>query len=135
MRTEADVPGKTANEMRDTEMVQIGKYFERDLFLKLDRRTNHLGNIRLGVRRGKTAQHGLDADRNAVLIVHLLVTVVENLLKIRENLMIPIKADAGQQPDISRAFAAGKVKPEELGRPGDVIPVGKAAVQGSVRTG
>ena len=143
MRTEADVPGKTANEMRDTYMAQIGKCFERDLFLEvlsdiLDRRTNHLGNIRLGVRRGKTAQHGLDADRNAVLIVHLLVTVVENLLKIRENLMIPIKADAGaagQQPDISRAFAAGKVKPEEFGRPGDVIPVGKAAVYGSVRTG
>ena len=110
MRTEADVPGKTANEMRDTYMAQIGKCFERDLFLEvlsdiLDRRTNHLGNIRLGVRRGKTAQHGLDADRNAVLIVHLLVTVVENLLKIRENLMIPIKADAGaagQQPRFRR---------------------------------
>ena len=45
--------------------------------------------------------------------------------------MIPIKADAGaagQQPDISRDFAAGKVKPEKLGRLGDVIPVGKAAV-------
>lgn len=56
--------------------------------------------------------------------------------------MISVKADAGaasQQPDISRAFAAGKVKPEELGRLGDVIPVGKAAVHeyklsgGSVR--
>ena len=40
------------------------KCFERDLFPEvlsdiLDRRTNHLGNIRLGVRHGKTAQHGL----------------------------------------------------------------------------
>ena len=57
--------------------------------------------------------------------------------------MIPVKADAvliGQQPDISRAFAAGKVEPEKLGRLGDVVPVGKAAVHehklsgGSVRT-
>ena len=67
MRTEADVPGKTSNEMRDTDMAQIGKCFERDIFPEvlgdiLDRRTNHLGNIRLGVRHGKTAQHGLDAD-------------------------------------------------------------------------
>ena len=45
--------------------------------------------------------------------------------------MIPVKADAGvagQQSDISRAFAAEKVKPEKLGRLGDAVPVGKAAI-------
>lgn len=96
MRTEADVPGKAANEVRYADIAQIGKCFECDLFPEvlgniLDRRANHLGDIRFGVRHSQAAQHGLDADRNAVLIVHQLVAVVENLLKILENLMIPSK--------------------------------------------
>lgn len=82
MRAEADVLGETPDEVRHADVAQIGKCFERDLFPEvlgnvLDRRTNHLGDIRFGVRHGKTAQHRLDADRNSVLVVHLLVSIIE----------------------------------------------------------
>ena len=69
-----------APEMRDPLVAQIGKCFERDLFPEcsaiLDAGRITSKNIRLGVRRGKTAQHGW-MPTNAVLIVHLLVYVVK----------------------------------------------------------
>lgn len=97
----------------------------------LDRRTYDLGNIPLGIRYSQTAQYGLDIDRNAVLVVQLLVSVVKNLLKTAGNFSVSVKTDAmlvGQKPHIRRALVAGKVKPEDLGRLGDVVAVGEAAV-------
>lgn len=90
-----------------------------------------LGNIPLGIRYSQTAQYGLDIDRNAVLVVQLLVSVVKNLLKTAGNFSVSVKTDAmlvGQKPHIRRALVAGKVKPEDLGRLGDVVAVGEAAV-------
>lgn len=60
MRTEADVPGKAANEVRYADIAQIGKCFECDLFPEvlgniLDRRANYLGDIRFGVRHRSAA--------------------------------------------------------------------------------
>ena len=76
-------------------MAQIGKCFERGLFPESARRYTRPPDespweYPVCVRR-QDSPYGLDADRNAVLMVHLLVYVVENLLKIRENLAIPSK--------------------------------------------